>query len=97
MSAWVDVVFAQGDDYTKIADMGVDEMAFYLAQWDYGQETDDAHTRSDGPSFGSDDRVYQVRIHDIEYTLSVNHPMGYAGLSRPPVRKPDTDTEEVSA
>lgn len=89
---WVDVVFAQGDDYTKIADMGVDEMVAYLTQWDYGQETDDAHMqwRPVDQSTG-DDRVHVVRIHDIEYTLNVNHPHGYAGLSRRPVyvRVPD--------
>jgi hypothetical protein len=94
---WVDVVFAQGDDYTKIADMGVDEMAAYLAQWDYGQETDDAHTHwvpvSDGQQAGHQDRIHQVRFHDLEYTLNVNHPHGYAGLSRRPVNVRKTDTE----
>jgi hypothetical protein len=89
---WVDVAFAQGDDYTKIADMGVDEMAAHLAQWDYGQETDDAHTRwvPVSETTGAD-RVYQVRFHDLEYTLNVNHPHGYAGLSRRPVSVRKTD------
>jgi hypothetical protein len=91
---WVDVAFAQGDDYTKIADMGVDQMAAHLTQWDYGQDTDDAHTRfvPVSESTGSD-RVYQVRFHDLEYTLNVNHPHGYAGLSRRPVNVRKTDTE----
>lgn len=90
---WVDVVFAQGDDYTKIANMGVDEMVFYLVQWDYGHETDDAHTRwRPVPEPSTSDRVHVVRIHDIEYTLNVNHSHGYAGLSRRPVhvRVPDS-------
>jgi hypothetical protein len=29
---WVSVVFAQGDDYNEVADMGIDEMAAHLAQ-----------------------------------------------------------------
>jgi len=88
---WVDVVFAQGDDYTKIADLGVDEMVAYLAQWDFGHETDDAHTqnRPVDQSTG-DDRVHQVSINGVKYTLNVNHRNGYAGLSRRPVRFSDT-------
>ena len=91
---WVDVVFVQGDDYTKIADMGVDEMAAHLIQWDYGQETDDAHTHWVPVSENSltGDRVHRVRFHDLEYTLNVNHPHGYAGLSRRPVSVRKTDT-----
>ena len=90
---WVDVVFVQGDDYTKIADMGVDEMAAHLAQWDYGQETDDAHTHfvPVSETNAKADRVYQVRFHDLEYTLNVNHSFGYAGLSRRPVSVRKTD------
>lgn len=90
---WVDVVFAQGDDYARIADMGVDEMVAWMVQWDYGQETDDAHTRwvPVSESTGAD-RVYVVRFHDIEYTLNVNHPHGYAGLSRRPVYVRKTDS-----
>lgn len=90
---WVDIVFVQGDDYNKIADMGVDEMAAYLTQWDYGQETDDAHTRSVPVSESTGaDRVHRVRFHDLEYTLNVNHPHGYAGLSRRPVSVRKTDS-----
>lgn len=87
---WVDVVFVQGEDYDKIADLGVDEMVAYLSQWDYGTETDDSHTRWRVlPEPATSDRVYQVGINGVQYTLDVNHPHGYAGLSRRPVRFSD--------
>jgi hypothetical protein len=91
---WVDIVFAQGDDYTKIADMGVDEMVFYLAQWDYGHETDAAHTRQRATNEVISDRTHQVRIHDLEYTLTVNHSFGYASLGRRPLSVLFPDTGE---
>jgi hypothetical protein len=93
---WVDVVFAQGDDYNKIADLGIDEMVAYLSQWDYGTETDDAHTenRPVDQSTG-DDRVHQVSINGVKYTLNVNHRHGYAGLSRRPVQFSDTTGERI--
>lgn len=88
---WVDVVFAQGDDYNKIADLGVDEMVAYLSQWDFGTETDEAHTEDRPVDRSSgDDRVHQVSINGVKYTLNVNRPYGYAGLSRRPVRFSDT-------
>jgi hypothetical protein len=82
---WVSVVFAQGDDYNEVADMGIDEMAAHLAQWDYGDETDFAHTR-DGAPWGSADRLHEVTVGGTAYTLSVNHPGGYAGLCRRPLQ-----------
>lgn len=87
----VDVVFVQGDDYTKIADLGIDEMVAYLSQWDYGTETDDAHTHWQHlPELPTSDSVYQVGINGVQYTLNVNHRHGYAGLSRRPVQFSDT-------
>ena len=77
---WADVVFADGDDYSECADMGIDEMADYLAQWDYGQETDDAHTRDAYP-WGSSDHVYRVG----QYVLTANYRLGYASLNRRPM------------
>jgi acetate kinase len=68
----------------RSADMGIDEMAAHLAQWDYGDETDFAHTR-DGAPWGSADRLHEVTVGGTEYTLSVNHPGGYAGLCRRPL------------
>lgn len=81
---WVDVVFLQGDDYDEIADMGIDEMAEYMAQWDYGDETDFAHTRDSAP-WGSSDREYNVSVGGLDYILAVNHPLGYASLNRRPL------------
>lgn len=88
---WVDVVFVQNDDYNKIADLGVDEMVAYLSQWDYGTETDDAHTHPRHvPELPTQDSVHQVSINGVQYTLNVNHRFGYAGLSRRPVQFSDT-------
>jgi hypothetical protein len=78
---WVDVVFAQDrDDYEECADMGIDEMVEHLSQWDYGQETDDAHTCETHP-WGSDDRTYKVG----EYVLTINYRLGYVSLNRRPI------------
>ena len=86
----VDVVFVQGDEYSKIADLGIDEMVAYLSQWDYGTETDDAHTHwRHLPEQATEDRVHQVSINGVKYTLNINHRRGYAGLSRRPVRFSD--------
>lgn len=88
---WVDVQFVQGDEYNKIADFGIDEMVAYLSQWDYGTETDDAHTFCKVlPDLPTSDRVYEVSINGVRYTLNVNHPHCYAGLSRRPVQFSDT-------
>ncbi|WP_141564264.1 hypothetical protein [Mycolicibacterium palauense] len=81
---WVDVVFLQGDDYDEIADMGIDEMAAHMAQWDDGQETDYAHTR-EVASWGSDDRLYEVNVDGIDYVMSANYGLGYASLNRRPL------------
>lgn len=77
---WVDVVFADGDDYYDMADMESDEMAEHLSQWDFGQETDDAHTRETYP-WGSSDRVRRIG----EYVLTSNIGLGYASLNRRPM------------
>lgn len=79
---WVDVAFVQDSDYYDIADMGTDEMVAYLTQWDYGQETDDAHTR-DGAPWGSYDLLYNVTVGGTEYVLNVGDT--YAGLNRRPL------------
>lgn len=75
---WVPVVFVQGHEFYEIADMGIDEMVEYLAQWDYGQETDDAHTYSEAP-WGAYDKLY----HSGEYVLAVGDI--YASLNRRPL------------
>ena len=90
---WVDVAFVVGEDYDEIADFGTQEMAEYLSQWDYGQETDDAHTYVPDPRainqsprpWGSSDRQYEVSVGGLDYILAVNHPMGYASLNRHPL------------
>lgn len=84
MDQWVDVVFMQGDDYDEIADYGIQEMADYMAQWDYGYGTDAAHTRDEKP-WGSSDREYQVTVGATPYVLAVNYGLGYASLNRRPM------------
>lgn len=79
---WVNVVFIQGDEYDEIADFGIQEMAEYLSQWDYGDETDAAHTRDEAP-WGTSDRTYEVSVGGLEYT--VNYGLGYASLNRRPL------------
>ena len=85
---WVDVVFAQDSDYDEISDMGIDEMAEHLAQWDYGRETDAAHTH-DGKPWGSSDREYNVTVGGTDYVLAVNYSLGYASLNRRPINNED--------
>ena len=77
---WVDVVFAGGDDYLECADMGIEEIADYLSQWDMGEETDGAHT-TDTYQWGYSDRAYKVG----QYVLTTNYPLGYASLNRRPM------------
>lgn len=81
---WVDVIFIQGDDYYEISDYGIQEMAEHLAQWDYGTETDYAHTCA-GKPWGSSDREYDVTVGGLDYVLAVNHSWGYASLNRRPI------------
>ena len=81
---WVDVVFMQGDDYNEVAELGIDEMAAHMSQWDYGHDTDFAHTR-DGAPWGPADRLYEVNLDGLDYVLTVNHPVGYVSLNRRPL------------
>ena len=81
---WVDACFMQDSDYDEISDMGIQEMAEYMAQWDYGTETDDAHTR-DGAVWGSSDREYEVTVAGLDYVLAENNAWGYASLNRRPL------------
>ena len=67
---WVDVVFMQGDDYNGVSDLGIDEMAAHMAQWDYGHDTDFAHTRHGAP-WGPADRLYEVNLDGLDYVLTV--------------------------
>lgn len=82
--SWVDVVMLQGEDYAEIADLGVEEMVEHLARWDYGEETDHAHTCARAP-WGSSDRIYEVSYGGLTYVLAVNHRLGYASLNRRPL------------
>ena len=87
-NVWVEIVFMQDAEFAEIEDFSVEEMAEYLARWDCGTETDYAHSREydDGRyPWGASDRTYDVSVGGIDYVLSVNHHIGYAGLCRRPL------------
>jgi hypothetical protein len=68
------IAFVQGEDYDEIADMGVQEMADHLRQWDYGDEIESRYS----PPWGESDRLYQIDDGEV---LAVNHGCGYASLT----------------
>lgn len=88
--AFVDIVFVQDIDSerdemgTTVPDRGDrDALAEYLAQWDYGTETDDAHTgTADG--WGPYDTLSEHTVGGLTYVLGT-HPFGYAYLARRPL------------
>ena len=82
MDMWVTACFMQDSDYSEISDMGIQEMAEHMAQWDYGNETDMAHSR-DGKGTGTYDREYNVTIGGLDYILSIGD--CYASLIRRPI------------
>lgn len=91
---YVDVVFVQDwDEFEGDAPEWGDwqAMAEYLTQWDYGTETDDAHTRVDDNGrrgAGTDDMIVAtVNDGDIEYRLTVNLGLRYASLTREPLTR----------
>ncbi len=87
---WVDIVFVDGDDYDAAVDAAndaggsIDAVAEYLSQWDYGTETDDAHTRDTAP-WGAADTLHPVTVDGLDYVLTVNHRIGYYSLNRRPL------------
>lgn len=85
---WVDVVFVQ--DYSEILEVAPeidvsdrDALAEYLTQWDFGDETDAAHTRS-GEPWGAEDMLSEHVIGGLTYTLGT-HRFGYVSLNRRPL------------
>lgn len=91
---WVDVVFIQdwdeelseageyGQDPIEFGDW--DKMAEYMAKWDYGTETDDAHTS--GSCWGQQDTLVEVNVGGLDYVLSANWGLRYASLNRRPLK-----------
>ena len=86
---WVSIVFLDGDDYetamdeTNDAGGSITALADYLAQWDYGDETDMAHTGDFAP--GSLDTLHEAPSGGLDYVLSINHRLGYVSLNRRPL------------
>ena len=84
---WVSVVFLDGDDFDaceEYAESDTGTMGEYMSRWDYGAETDGAHTE-DGASWGSGDRVWTEEIDGTLYAVAVNYALGYASLNRRPI------------
>jgi hypothetical protein len=89
---YVEVVFMEGDDAYDLLDQltrvdgvvmhgstddTVADAVRYLADWDYGQETTDAHTRDTEPWGKHDDRATVGN-----YVLSWNYNLAYVSLTR---------------
>jgi hypothetical protein len=70
-----EIVFLQGEDYDEIAHMGYEEMLEHLLQWDYGEGGGEIRTT---PGASSD----QIVDMGNGLFLTINHQLGYAGLSR---------------
>lgn len=96
MHTLVDIVFIQDWDSeydeqkaegNSIPEWGEWEaIAEYLTQWDYGDETDAAHsTEYDDNEFpwGYSDDTMELTINGLFYILSFNRDMHYVGLQRP--------------
>ena len=91
MSAVVEIVFVQDwdseieDGDNNAPEFGdLDAMVAYLSMWDYGTETDDAHTVAHS-QHGSQDREYVTTYGGLEYTLYWDNALQYAGLERKPL------------
>lgn len=84
---YTDVVYVQswGSDGEPCPEWGDrDAMAEYLSQWDYGTETDQAHTVSGPePSYPRYTTTEHV-IGGLTYRLTTS-PLGDAGLTRNPL------------
>ncbi|ATN94074.1 hypothetical protein J4U01_gp084 [Mycobacterium phage Kumao] len=81
---WVEAAFIQDSEYAAVSDLGIQELAEHLAQWDYGDETDYAHTR-DGEPWGTSDYTHNVNVGGLDYVLAINNAFGYASLNRRPL------------
>ena len=79
---WVDVVFIQdtSEDDFDFDNSSYEDIVEYLSNWDYGDETDSAHT-TDGAQWGTYDDLFE---HN-GYVLSFNLALGYYSLNRRPL------------
>lgn len=79
---WENEVEEQAQEGVTVPEWGDwDAIAEYLARWDFGQETDDAHTMTDWSPASSDWSV-EVEVYGIPYTLTYNEDLRYVGLVR---------------
>ena len=96
MSTYVDIVFVQdwesereeqareGNALPEWGDW--EAIAEYLTQWDFGDESDAAHTvTADTPPWGNWDDTLELVIHGLNYVVSWNSGLRYVGLIRRPL------------
>lgn len=87
----VDIVFIQ--DYSdqkgapKLTQHALWKVAEYLTQWDFGAETDAAHTEIVDP-LGTMDDVFTVDVGGRRYWISAYIPLDYVALMRRPIDAP---------
>lgn len=77
------VVFYQNDFDTKepfeiLNEQGEDAVIEYLAQWDFGAESEHCMNASVSKPWGLSDTTYRKG----DYILSYNEPLDYIGLTR---------------
>ena len=77
------IVFCQNDFDTKepfeiLNQQGEDATIEYLAQWDFGGESEHCLSESIDKPWGLSDTIYSKG----DYILSYNEPLGYIGLTR---------------
>lgn len=86
--AYVDVIYRQdwGSDLGEPCPEWGDRqaMAEYLAQWDYGEETDAAHTEAGPEPFYPRYTTTEHVVSGLVYRLTTS-PLGDAGLTRNPL------------
>ena len=87
---FVDVVFVEDWDAEVKRVHGApawgewDEIARYLARWDFGEETDRAHTTDTDPAGSLDYHNFHT-IGGVQYRLTYNPGLRYVALTRRPV------------
>ena len=85
-SKYVGIVFAQGDDAAEMFDLldayGWDALIDRLADWDFGQETEDAAVVNGGIYDGLPKYRGEQRVTRGEYTAVADWPYNYVALYR---------------
>jgi hypothetical protein len=83
----VEIISLNGDEFDSALELHADDLAAYLAQWDYGDENDMAApingytSVSDAERFGA-----EIISHDnLQYWLTIDRNFGMCSLMRRPL------------